>query len=256
MTIRLVALLALSALAVGCGSKPPPPAEIPPDPPPAPKAEPPPPPKCESPGENCKATADTHARIAGSSFVFTPVSGWVYAQLSNVTIAQVNAENSPAMVIAAYDADPKDAKKELAQRDSAFTELAKEIGLTLPKNKANWKQPTCKCTSAGKACTGSGGDLCKAMKPVSDLKVNVWQLDGGTRGGKKGPMLIVQAPLEAGKALLGIGFVTDDDSSGADQSILKSIESIGPGAGGDAKADSKSDGKGDAKDAPKDAEKK
>jgi hypothetical protein len=256
MTFRPALLLALAAFAVGCGSKPPPPAEPAPEPPPAPKAEPPPPPKCETPSENCKAVAETRARIAGSSYVVTPVAGWTYAQLQNVTIAQINAENSPAMVIAAYDADAKDAKKELAQRDTAFADLSKEIGLTLPKNKVNWKQPTCKCAGAGKACAGSGGDLCKAMKPVSDLKVSVWQLDGATRGGKKGPLLVLQAPLEAGKALLGVGFVTDDDATGADQAILKSIESIGPAAGGEGKADSKDAAKGDAKDAPKDAGKK
>jgi hypothetical protein len=255
MTIRLVATFALLALAVGCGSKPPPPPEPAPEPPPAPKPEPPPsPPKCETPSENCKATADTHARIAGTTYVFTPVAGWVYAQLSNVTIAQINAENSPAMVIAAYAAD-KDAKKELAQRDTAFADLSKEIGLTPPKAKANWKTPTCKCV--GKACAGSGGDLCKAMKPVSDLKANVWQLDGGVRGGKKGPLLVVQAPLTEGRALLGIAFVPDDDASGADQSILKSIESIGPAeGGGDAKPDAKGDANPDAKDAPKDSGKK
>jgi hypothetical protein len=250
MTIRLAATFALLAFVAGCGSKPPPPPEPAPEPPPAPKPEPPPPPKCETPSENCKAAADTHARIAGTSYVFTPVTGWVYAQLSNVTIAQVNAENSPAMVIAAYAAD-KDAKKELGQRDTAFADLSKEIGLTPPKTKANWKQPTCKC--AGKACAGSGGDLCKAMTPVSDLKANVWQLDGGVRGGKKGPILVVQAPLGEGKALLGVAFVPDDDQSGADQAILKAIESIGPGEGG---GEAKGDAKPDAKEAPKDSGKK
>ena len=75
MTIRLAATFALLAFAVGCGTKPPPEPEPAPEPPPAPKAEPPLPSKCETPSENCKATAETHARIAGTTYVFTPVAG-------------------------------------------------------------------------------------------------------------------------------------------------------------------------------------
>ncbi|HVY49474.1 MAG TPA: hypothetical protein VHB21_26460 [Minicystis sp.] len=225
-----------SFLALGCGSKPPPPPAPPPEPLVA-KVEPPPPPKCEALEESCKADAKTHARIARTSYVFSPVAGWVYAQTEAATVTEANAEAGPAMVVAGYDAN-KDAKKELSDRDQAFATIAKEIKLTLPKAKANWKKPLCTCSA--KACKGSGGDLCKAMKPVSELKASVWQLDGGMRGGKKGPMLIVQAPLGDGKALLGVGFVPDDDQTAADQAILKSIESIGPAV--DAGADAPKDG--------------
>src|SRR5262249_39041060 len=111
-------------------------------PPPPKKVEPPPPPKCESLDENCKADADTRAKITHTSYVFTPVAGWVYAQTDAGTVAQANADAGPAMVVAAYDAD-KDAKKELELRDKAFGDFAKQVGLALPKTKPNWKKPTC-----------------------------------------------------------------------------------------------------------------
>jgi hypothetical protein len=220
----------LVAFSLGCSSPPPPPPE--PPPPPPPKAEaPPPPPKCESLDEKCKAEPATRARIARSPLVFTPVAGWTYAQGEAATVAQDAGESGAAIVISLYEGDPKDAKKELAAREAAFEQMAKLISLTPPKNKVRWQLPTCQCKGA--ACTGSGGELCKAMKPSGELKASVWQVDGGVRGGKKGPLLVVQATLPDNRGLLGVGFVADDDKSGADAGILKAIESIGLGAGGE-----------------------
>jgi hypothetical protein len=227
MSPRIPAILVPFAFALAC-STPPPPVEPPPPPPPKKVEAPPPPPKCEALEEKCKAEGGTRARIARSSFVFAPVAGWIYAQGEGATVAQDGGDSGAAIVIAVYEADAKDAKKELAARDAAFEQLAKQIALTPPKGKVRWQLPTCQCK--GSSCTGSGGELCKAMKPASELKSSVWQLDGGVRAGKKGPLLVVHAALPDNKALLGLGFVADDDKSGADAGILKAIESIGPGA--------------------------
>ncbi|HEY4118630.1 MAG TPA: hypothetical protein VGM56_12280 [Byssovorax sp.] len=222
--IHAMALASIATLALACSSTPPP--EPPPPPPPPPvKVEPPPPPKCEALSEGCKALASTRAHIARSSLVFTPVPGWIYAQGAAATAAQPG-DVGPAIVITAYAADA-DAKKELAQRDAALAEIAKDINLTLPKAKVSWKQPTCKCTAAG--CTGAAAELCKPLKPLPNMTSSLWQLDGGVRGTKKGPLLVVQGPIGDGKALLAIGFVPDDDQSKVDEAILQSIESVGPG---------------------------
>lgn len=191
---------------MGCGNKPPPP------PPPSPSAQPeaPPPPKCEDLKEKCSAKGDTKAKIASTSLVFVPTSGWTYAQLSIATIAQTS-EDGACFAIMGYDGDAKDAKKDAAARDAALAELAKQLNLGQIKKKplVNWKKADDNKTTAG------------------DVKVGLWQVEGGTRGAKKGPLLIAAGPIEGGKGVIGLGFVPSDDSSGADQAILKSIESIG-----------------------------
>ena len=63
-------------------------------------------------------------------------------------------------------------------------------------------------------------------KDVGPLKVELWQVEGGVRGGKKSPLLVFATVLPEGKSVLGIGFVPDDDGSNADAAILKSMESI------------------------------
>lgn len=171
----------------------------------------PPPPKCEALDEKCKAKDDTQAKIAKSDFSFKPTKGWVYAQGADATVAQTGDDG--AAVALAQAETGTDAKQEGAKRDAALEELAKQIGVTLPKKKVNWKKPAEK-------------------KPVGSLEVGLWQLDGGARGEKKGPLLIFGATLPEGKVLLGVGFVPDDDSSGADAAILASIESITPAEGG------------------------
>src|SRR5688572_9036038 len=88
---RLGNMLALVALLASVACSDPPPA---PQPPPAPAPEPPPlppppVPKCEALKEQCKATAETRARIPGTTYTFTPPEGWIYAQLEEATVAQV-----------------------------------------------------------------------------------------------------------------------------------------------------------------------
>lgn len=208
--IYSLAFTALAALTAACGSTP-----KPPEPPPAPTPtieelppEPPKPKPCEALDEKCDAKDSTKAKIAKSDFVFKPAKGWIYAQGQEATIAQA-ADDGPAVVVAQFDIDPK---QEAANREAALGELSKQINVTLPKKKLNWKKPD-------------------DAKAIGDLKLGLWQIDGA-RGDKKGPLILFAAPVADGKVLLGVGFVPSDDSSGADAAILESIESItGSGAG-------------------------
>jgi hypothetical protein len=208
MSLRPLKLPALSILAVllaGC-PKPPPPA-----PPPEPVAEaPPPPPKCEAFSEKCESKPDTRAKITNSSLVFTPATGWLYAQQSGSTVAQAS-DAGPALAFVGIDIDPKDARKEVAAKDAALIELCRQLGLTALKRKVAWKKPDDK-------------------KIIGPIKAELWQLEeGGVRGVKKGPLLVVVGATSEGRGLLGVGFVPDDDKTSADVAIMKSIESLGIG---------------------------
>jgi hypothetical protein len=204
-SVLLVTLAALAALASGC-PKPPPPA-----PPPEPTVEaPPPPPKCESFSEKCAGKADTRAKITNAGLVFSPAAGWIYAQQSSSTVAQAS-DSGPAIAFLGIDLDAKDTKKEIGAKDAALAELVKQLGLTPLKRKVAWKKPDDK-------------------KTVGALKLDLWQLEeGGVRGPKKGPLLVVAGPVSDGKTVVGLGFVPDDDKSSADVAIMKSIESLGTG---------------------------
>lgn len=213
MVLRSWNLLILGAAALtaaACGSTPPPvetPVETatPPEPPP-----PPPKPKpCEGLDEKCEAKEKTRARIAKSELRFRPVKGWTYAQGADATVAEA-AGDGAAVALAEVETGT-DAKAEPGKRDAALEELAKQINVTLPKKKVTWKKPL-------------------EEKAVGDMKLGLWQLDGATRGEKKGPLLIFAAPVGegTGKVVLGIGFVPEDDSSGSDAAILESIETLSP----------------------------
>jgi hypothetical protein len=201
---KTLALALLVAASVGC-AKPPPPEPPPEAPPP-----PPPPPKCESFSEKCQSKPDTRAKITSSDLVFTPAPGWVYAQQSSSTLAQ-SSETGPGIAFLGIDFDAKDAKKELASKDAAVTELSKQLGLTPLKRKVSWKKPD-------------------DNKTIGGMKVQLWQLEeAGVRGLRKGPLLVVAATAADGKAVVGLGFVPDDDKTAADVAIMKSIESLGKG---------------------------
>src|SRR5689334_3464858 len=100
-TVTLAALTTLAALSAGCPKPPPPP------PPPEPVAATPPPPKCESFSEKCIAAGDTRAKITNTALVFTPASGWVYAQQSSATVAQ-SSDSGPVIAFLGIDVDVKD----------------------------------------------------------------------------------------------------------------------------------------------------
>ncbi|WP_437301998.1 hypothetical protein [Sorangium sp. So ce388] len=201
-----LALSAAAALAAACSS-PPPPQPVAPEPPVTAAPEPPPPPApkpCKALDEQCQADESTRAKIARSSFVLTPVKGWTYAQAESATVAQAAAEG-PALATAQVDVG--EGKQAGEKRDAALDALAHEINVTLPKKKVNWKKPL-------------------ETKEIAGRKIGLWQAEGAARGTKKGPLLIFADTGKEGEVLLGLGFVPDDDSSGADATILQSIESI------------------------------
>lgn len=210
----ILALFGIAALVAGCSHPPPPKAPEPEAEPEPAQVEAPPPKKCEALDEGCKAKGDTRAKITKSDLTLTPPEGWVYAQTDAGMIAQTS-DAGATVATTGFDADPKEAKnaKKLADdRQAAFEALAKHIGITPPKKQVNWKKKP------------------DDVKKVGDLEIALWQLDGGVRGDKKGPLLVFAADLADGKELVGIGFVPEDDDTGADAAILKAIESVAKGA--------------------------
>jgi len=202
-----VALLASTcAGSVGCSK---PPADVPPQPSADVTPPPPPtPPKCEAISEKCDAKVETRAKVANSDLVFAPVAGWIYAQQSSATIAQSN-ELGAAVGLVGVDLDPKDPRKAAAAKDAGLNELLKQLGLGPLKAKVAWKHP-------------------EQTKQIGGFALHLWQVEkGGTRAQKKGDLLVVALEVSDAKALVGLGFVPDDDKTGADVSIMKAIESIG-----------------------------
>jgi hypothetical protein len=203
-----LALGAVAALAAACSSLSPPPVAVAQPPAEAtPETTTPPPKKpkpCKTLEEQCESEPSTKARIAGTNLVFTPAKGWTYAQAESATLAQASS-NGPALSVAQVEVG--EAKQEAAKRDTALAALAQELKVTLPKKKVNWKKPD-------------------DTKDVAGMKVGLWQVEGAARADKKGPLLIFSSPAREGKALLGLGFVPDDDSTSADAIILQSIGSI------------------------------
>jgi hypothetical protein len=190
---------------LGCHSAPPP---APPPPPPPPVVEaPPPPPKCESPEEGCVARADTRARIKQVGWEIAPPEGWTYAQEEEATVA---TGKSAVLGVTSFDA--ANVKAERAGRDGVLVVLAEKLGVSLPKKKTYFaKKPDQK-------------------QKVGDVDVELYQVDGAKRDGKKGPLLIFSARMSSEHVLLGAGFVADDDADKSDEAIMKAIESIGRAA--------------------------
>jgi hypothetical protein len=205
--LTISALPLCLAFALGCASETPKPPETPPAPvETAAPAPPPPPPKCEALDEKCEAKDGTRATIARAELFFTPPAGWIYAQLSGATVAE---SGDVTLAISGYDTDAKDAKKDAANRDAAFDDLLKQLGIdNTGKKKVPWKKPD-------------------AQHPVGALKLDLWELKGWVRGSKKGPLVVVAGPADNGKGVLFVGFVPDDDKTSADEAILKAIDSIG-----------------------------
>ena len=213
-TLKPSAVLTATLLVAACGSpqKPPPPIDEPATG--TAEAEPPPPPKkCEALDEKCKAKSDTKARIGKMGFTMTPVEAWTYSQGETVLVAQKSDDGS-ALAVTGYEIPaPANAKQEGTNRDAAFEAAAKEINVTLPKKKPNWKK----------------GD---AAKDVGSLKINLWEMEGATRGEKKGLLLVfaTSAPAAEGKGLIGLGFVPEDDADAekVGEALQTSIDSIKP----------------------------
>jgi len=189
------ALVCAASLVAGCGSKPPPKQADPFDnyTEPPKKAAPPPAPKCEKLDEECKGAKDKTAKVAKTELKLTPPEGWVYAQLEAATIAQVNAEGAVLGIAGVEVADPK---KELPQRDVELAALAKELGVTLPKGKPNWKKKADLTEKAG------------------DKTLDMWfEEKGATRGKTKGGFLVLWSAVADKKAVIGVVFTPDKDEA-------------------------------------------
>lgn len=219
-TVPLSISLLLS-LVSGCGSAPKPPPPAPPPAPvvaqkPKPKEDPfekplPPPPKCESMEEKCVADKATHARVAEAGAVmFVPPNGWTYAQEATVSIAQTSDDGPAIAIAAAKTVVPAKGPGPMEHlRDTTLQALAERLGVKLPKQKIAWKK------------------IDKTLT-IGSYSIALYQVEGATRAGKKGPLLVFTTPLEGTRILLGIGFVDDDDQTDADGAILASIQSIAP----------------------------
>jgi hypothetical protein len=196
--------------------------------------QPPPPPKCESLDEKCAAKADTTAVVKSAPLQFTPPKDWTYAQTEKYSIMQASGEpNSAVLVIGSYAPD-KDAKKNDAARDTAFADLLKELGATLPKGYkvASWKK--------------SDGPI-----EANGLKMLTWVAAGSERAGlkdKKGTVMIVHAPVDDTHAMLAVGFALDDDVKGQEalQGVLTSVKMAEAAKDGDKKPEAEGDKKPEA----------
>jgi hypothetical protein len=165
--------------------------------------------KCVSLSERCVGKADTRATIPRSNLAFAVPAGWIYAQAPGATVAQVS-DAGPAVAflgVASGSADPDKAK------EAAFGDLVKKLGLSSPKRKPTWRKPD-------------------DVKRSGALRLELWQLEeNAQRGSSKGSTLVVAALTVDGTATVGLGFVPNDDQSGADAMIMKAVESLAPRPG-------------------------
>lgn len=213
LAAALVVPFSVSSLG-GCKKKDPEP-EVPtaePDVTPS-KPKKPPKPKCEAFSENCLATPDTQAKVAGSGLVFIPPEGWTYAQESEATLAHI--DGAPvAMAIATFEAG-KDAKEEGKNREVAYDKLIQKLEITLPeKFKKKYTPNWAKADDTRKS---------------GDMELKLWQGDGAKRSGKPGFVIVLLTSDPAGKKVLGVAFNAENDEKNA-EAISKSLETIGPGS--------------------------
>ncbi len=190
----------------GCHRAPPiaPPPPPPPPPPPAAIVAPPPP-KCELPEEACVARADTRARVPHIALQVTPPEGWTYAQGDAATIA--TGKNAAFGVTTHPTAE---GKGERGAREESLELVTDKLGVTMARKKdVFWRNPD-------------------QRQKVGGVEVALYQVDGAKRDGKKGPLLVFVAKVEAGQTLVGAGFVSYDDTDNADRAILKAIDSLAP----------------------------
>lgn len=211
----LALVVSISVGAFAC-SNPPPPEEPEPEPPPKaePKEEPKPKPECKTLDEKCKADDSTQAKLAHAELVFIPPAGWLYAQEAELTLTQTE-EGGGSLAITTFPASDPKSKDFKDKRDAAVEVLAQALGVNLPNRPGTKKRATPNWDKAD-------GDV-----KVGDMTLNMWQFDGASRGSKEGPVLYFLG-RNGDNAIIGIGFAPKGDSS--DQSIMKALETIGPGS--------------------------
>jgi hypothetical protein len=198
-----VRLALVAAVLLACS--PPPPK--PPPPAPAPDASTPaPPPKCESLDEACLATDATHARIQASGFTLRPPLGWKYAQEANDLFAETT------LASLAVTAEPV-VKTDDAALASALGRAADRVGARVSKKAplALSKKPT-------------------KILEVGTLHVSLLVVSEAIRADKKGAAAVFWTKLPSNVVIVGVGFVDDADSSGADQAIVASVSTLAAGA--------------------------
>ena len=208
--------LLLMICCAGCQAAVPPPPPAPPPPPPPVVEAPPPPPKCEKIEEACVAAAETRARVPQIGWQFAPPVSWVYAQGEEITTA---TSKNAVMGVAARPV--VDLKKERTEREDAMRLVAQKLGMTLPKKKITLpKKPDQK-------------------QKMGNLEVELYQIEGVKLDGRTGPLLFFVAKATNEQVLVGVGFVSEDDTDNSDQAIMTAIESLGPAATDDALASKK-----------------
>ena len=208
--VAALPLVLLSAALPGC-PEPPPPVEPKPEPPPPPPPKPKP--KCKTLEEACAAKATTGAKIPGTSFVFAPPAGWIYAQGEDGTITQMD-DTGPVMLVASVEttSDADQARKRREEKLEALLALA---GVTPPGG----KNPTLKPVPKPEAIEGT------------ELKGLYWQfpLPGQTatakRADKGGDLFVFVVPV-AEQEIIGLGYVPKTDETQADVAIMQSLGSI------------------------------
>ena len=166
----------------------------------------PPPPKCEALTEKCAAGASGRSLAIGTSgYQLTVAPGWTHAK-GPTGVQAVKDGTSLAFAFGQFDGPaPKEEKKKTeARRLNAVTELAGAVGITLPKKPKF-----------------AHGD----KKPVKDLTLQIFDMDGAERDGKKGVLGVFLAPTKSGSWLVGIGFVAEQDRAESSQ-ILSMVDSI------------------------------
>lgn len=201
----IVAVGLAFALAGGC-AKPPPPK-----PPPVAeqKSEPPPPPKCENLDEGCAATPETRVDV-GATWSMTPPASWTYAKETDATVARIDGA---VLAVTVYDG--RDKKAAAKERDDALARLISKVGVKLRK-KMTWPAKPARTVTVG------------------ERELALHQVEGATREGKPGALLVFVARVPSEETLLGLGFVVETDAKDSDRAILAGIESLRtekPGAG-------------------------
>jgi hypothetical protein len=136
-----------------------------------------------------------------TGWVFEPPVDWKYAQGRETTVA---TSKSAVVIIATRSVEAA----HTAESEALLRSVAGEIKVVLPKRKRLFPKKPDK------------------IEDVAPLHVSLYQLDGATREGTKGPLLIFTTQLPNGPQLLGAAFVADDDADNSDQAVLKAIDSI------------------------------
>ncbi|MBN9160580.1 MAG: hypothetical protein BGO98_02575 [Myxococcales bacterium 68-20] len=216
MIPRPLALVSLLVSLGACAPKTPPPP--PPAAPIAVEEPPPPPPKCEALEEGCVAKAGQRATVHPIEWTVAPPAGWKYAAEPSEVVALTD---TAALAISTFEssADKKPAavKAKKAKRDEAIARLAEKLGIARPKKLAFPAKPH------------------QASK-VHGIDVALYQFDGAKRGDEPGPMLVFVAQLVPDRALLGLAFVAEHDTTNADAAVLAAIDSLAPAADEDGAA--------------------